>query len=48
VHPLILGRGGPSDLLFGAVPAVGFDLVDTTALSDGTVILGYRTDELLG
>jgi dihydrofolate reductase len=47
VHPLILGRGSPSDLLFGAVPAVGFHLVDTTALSDGTVILGYRTDKLL-
>ena len=47
VHPLILGRGSPADLLFGAVPAVGFHLVDTTALSDGTVILGYRTDKLL-
>jgi hypothetical protein len=46
-HPLILGRGSPDDLLFGAVPAVGFRLVDTTALSDGTVILGYRTDKLL-
>ena len=47
VHPLILGRASPGDLLFGAVPAVAFHLVDTTALSDGTVILAYRTDKLL-
>ena len=47
VHPLIVGAGRPSDLLFGAAPAVGFDLTDTTALSDGTVILSYRTDKTL-
>jgi hypothetical protein len=33
VHPLFLGAGRPSDLLFGAAPAVGFDLTDTTTLS---------------
>ena len=47
VHPLILGRGSPSDLLFGAAPAVGFRLTDTTTLSDGIVILTYQTDKTL-
>jgi dihydrofolate reductase len=47
VHPLILGRGSPGDLLFGPAPAVGFHLSDTTALSDGIVILSYRTDRIL-
>jgi dihydrofolate reductase len=43
VHPLIVGAGGPDDLLFGAAPAVGFDLVDATTLSNGIVILSYET-----
>ena len=43
VHPLIVGAGSPSDLLFGAAPAVGFELTDATTLSDGIVILSYRT-----
>ena len=47
VHPLILGSAGPSDLLFGDTAAVGFDLVATTPLSDGTVILSYRLDRKL-
>jgi dihydrofolate reductase len=47
MHPLILGHGRPGDLFFGEVPAVGFRLADTTALSDGTVILSYETDEAL-
>jgi dihydrofolate reductase len=46
-YPLILGRGEPGDLLFGAVPATGFRLVDTTALSNGIVILAYETDKRL-
>jgi dihydrofolate reductase len=46
-HPLILGRGEPGDLLFGAVPATGFRLVDTTPLSHGIVILAYETDKRL-
>ena len=44
VHPLMLGRGDTSDLLFGAATPAGFSLADTTALSDGTVILNYETD----
>jgi dihydrofolate reductase len=47
VHPLILGQGTPGDLLFGAAPTVGFRLADTTALSDGIVILSYQTDKTL-
>ncbi len=42
VHPLIVGKGSPSDLLFGAAPAVGFDLVEATTLSNGIVILNYE------
>ena len=47
VHPLIVGAGRPSDLLFGAAPAVGFNLTDTTTLSDGIVLLSYQTDKTL-
>jgi dihydrofolate reductase len=47
VHPLIVGAGRPSDLLFGAAPAVGFHLTDATTLSDGIVILDYQTDMTL-
>jgi dihydrofolate reductase len=47
IHPLILGQGTPSDLLFGAAPSVGFRLTDATTLSDGTAILSYQTDTTL-
>jgi dihydrofolate reductase len=47
VHPLILGRGTAGDLLFGPAPAVGFELTDTITLSDGIVVLSYRTEKLL-
>jgi dihydrofolate reductase len=47
VHPLIVGAGSTSDLLFGATPAIGFDLTDTTTLSNGIVILSYQTDKTL-
>jgi dihydrofolate reductase len=47
VHPLIVGAGRPSDLLFGAVPAVGFELTGTTTLTNGIVILSYRTGKTL-
>jgi dihydrofolate reductase len=47
VHPLIVGNGSPSDLLFGAAPAVGFDLTDATTLSDGIIIVSYQTDRTL-
>ena len=47
VHPLIVGAGRPSDLLFGTAPAVGFNLTGTTSLSDGVVILSYQLDKTL-
>jgi hypothetical protein len=47
IHPLIVGAGVPSDLLFGATPAVSYDLTDTTVLSKGIVILSYQTDKML-
>jgi dihydrofolate reductase len=47
VHPLILGRGDPGDLLFGQAPAVGFHLTETTPLGDGIVVLNYETDRIL-
>jgi dihydrofolate reductase len=47
VHPLILGRGQPGELLFGESPAVAFELAETTPLSNGIVILSYRTDRKL-
>jgi dihydrofolate reductase len=43
VHPLVLGRAEPGELLFGAVRTTGFTLVDTTALTNGIVVLSYRT-----
>ncbi len=48
VHPLILGAASSaSELAFGETPAVGFQLADTTTLTDGTVLLEYETDRLL-
>ena len=47
VHPLIVGSGKPSDLLFGAAPALGFRLLGTTTLSNGIVVLGYETERRL-
>ena len=47
VHPLILGHGSPSDLLFGSAPSVAFRLVGSTTLSHGIIILNYVTDKIL-
>jgi dihydrofolate reductase len=47
VHPLIVGSAEPGDLLFGPAPAVGFELTGATTLSDGIVLLSYRTDKML-
>jgi dihydrofolate reductase len=44
VHPLILGHGSPSDLLFGAMPTVGFRLTGSTTLNHGIIILNYEID----
>jgi dihydrofolate reductase len=42
VHPLIVGKAEPGELLYRAMPSARFDLVDTTSLENGVVILGYR------
>jgi dihydrofolate reductase len=42
VHPLIVGRAEPEELLYRPTSAARFDLVDTTSLENGIVVLGYR------
>lgn len=42
IHPFFVGKGGPEDLLFRDVPVSRFQLVDTTSLSSGIVIVDYR------
>ena len=42
VHPFFIGHGGAQDLLYRDAPVTEFDLVDTTALTSGIVILDYR------
>ncbi len=42
VHPLFVGNAEPSELLYRRMPSAQFDLVDTTTLQNGIVVLGYR------
>lgn len=42
VYPLFLSSGEPADLLHRSGPSVLFELVDTTTLENGIVILSYR------
>jgi len=42
VHPLMVGRGDPSDLLFREGTAGQFELADVKSLASGIVILSYR------
>jgi dihydrofolate reductase len=44
VHPFFLGTGDAQDLLFRRRQATTFDLVDTTVLKSGVVILTYRPE----
>lgn len=41
-HPLLVGKGGPDDLLYSDNKLTAFELVDTTLLANGIVILSYR------
>jgi dihydrofolate reductase len=41
VHPLMVGAGEPSDLLFRDGAAAQFELTDVTRLASGIVILAY-------
>jgi dihydrofolate reductase len=42
VHPLMIGRGQSSDLLFRDGNSADFELADVTRLTSGIVILSYR------
>ena len=42
VHPFFVGRGGSQDLLFRETPLTMLELIDTTQLNSGLVILNYR------
>ena len=42
IHPFMVGKGGPSDLLFRPGRAGNFELADVTALASGNVVLSYR------
>lgn len=42
VHPFMIGRGGPADLLYRDTPTTGFELDRATALESGIVVLDYR------
>ncbi|WP_328994030.1 dihydrofolate reductase family protein [Kribbella sp. NBC_01245] len=42
VHPFFVGHGGTQDLLYRDTGVTRFNLVNTTALSSGIVILDYR------
>jgi riboflavin biosynthesis pyrimidine reductase len=41
IHPLLVGSGGPADLLYRDNRLTTFTLLDSTPLSSGTVILRY-------
>ena len=42
VHPLFVGSAEPGELLYRTMRGALFDLVDTTSLQNGVVVLGYR------
>ena len=42
IHPLFVGTGTSDDLLFPKGPPTQFELVDSTILKSGMVILSYR------
>lgn len=43
VHPFFVGTGTPGDLLYRAGSSSIFELADSTALTNGIVILSYRS-----
>jgi riboflavin biosynthesis pyrimidine reductase len=47
IYPQIVGQGSPNDLLFGPSPGVAFNLVESTTLSNGIIILKYEFDKRL-
>jgi dihydrofolate reductase len=45
VHPFLIGRGGPADLLYRDTPTTAFDLDEATTLDSGIVVLDYRVSQ---
>lgn len=48
VHPFLVRRGGAKDLIYGDGPLATFQLIGTTTLPSGTVILSYRFEKTDG
>jgi dihydrofolate reductase len=42
IHPFLIGRGGPQDLLYRDNELTTFELVDVTQLESQIVVLGYE------
>jgi dihydrofolate reductase len=45
VHPLVVGAAEPAGAFYRACATVSFELLDTTTLDNGIVILSYRFAE---
>jgi len=45
LHPILVGRGGPGDLLYRDGPAARFTLEKATCLESGIVVLDYRVHD---
>ena len=43
LHPLFVGKGGPSHLIYGDVPTTIFSLAETIPLKSGNVFLRYES-----
>jgi dihydrofolate reductase len=46
IHPFIVGRGGPEDLLYRDNKLTEFTLADTLPLKSGVVVLTYHRDHV--
>jgi dihydrofolate reductase len=42
LHPILIGRGGPADLLYEELPTTRWTLEQCTPLESGIVVLDYR------
>jgi hypothetical protein len=42
IHPFLIGRGGPQDLLYRDNQLTTFELVDVTQLESQIVVLSYE------
>lgn len=44
VHPFVVGKGGPADLLYRDSRVTKLTLTDTTVLASGIAVLTYAFD----